>query len=160
MYVPFFLDLTNMMTQPLRSTVITCMQHFTARSTRERESCFCPICTARVPCVFRYPTRCKPSKQPLTQPMYSHADMGNLLPSDHRETRNIVQSLWFRNPSRLSSVDTTTQCMRRRHRLYTEKAPLSAQGYSAPSQVFQQKNNPHNHREISTTTATRSGRRA
>lgn len=53
MCLGFFLDLTNMMTQPLESTVITCMQHFTAQSTREWDSCLCPICTARVACVLK-----------------------------------------------------------------------------------------------------------
>lgn len=55
-----------------------------------------------------------------------------------------------------SSVDTTTRCMRCPAQIIHREAPLLAQGNSAPSQVFHQQNNPHNHREISTTSTSAS----
>ena len=51
-------------------------------------------------------------------------------------------------------METTTQCIRRRHRLYTEKPPLRRRGIPLPPKFFN-KNNPRNHQEISTTRSDR-----
>jgi hypothetical protein len=86
----------------------------------------------------RDPTRCKPSKQPWTQSLYSHADMGNLPQSDHRETRNIVQSLWFKSIATLKCGHHHTMHAPPAQIIHRE-APFWRRGIPLPPKFFNKK---------------------
>lgn len=80
--------------------------------------------------------------------MYSHADMGILPQSDYRETRNIVQSLWFKSIATLKCGLHHTMHAPPAQIIHRE-APSRRRGIPLPPKFFN-KYNPHNHREIST----------